>query len=154
MTRMEIFKKMKNECLNMVHTAMLVYGLYEAEVSVRTRRMKVTVYAGKGAVSMTFYFSGRLILESAENVKNGKFVVESDETYADFWYGKKEIGELIGTLILDLFADAQAMQTRQEKERHQNRERRKAEKKAETETAVSPDESVTEPETTEQERAS
>lgn len=127
MRRIKAFKEMKNECLNMVHTAAIAYGLPDTEVSLRRRHMRLTVYAGRGAVAITLFDTGRMVLESAKHLKDG-FTVLSDEVFQDYLNDWKEPGKSLLVLVESVFDLADEMYRT---ERTERREQRKAAKTAE-----------------------
>ena len=90
MKRIDIFKKMENDCLTAVHTAAIAYGMHNVEVLIQSRRMKVTVFAGKGAVSYTIFSTGKLVIQSTDNIKEIEPVTEETASPVD---GNLESGD-------------------------------------------------------------
>ena len=106
MRKTQIFNIMKNECMTVVHTAALAYGMRNMEVTLQSRRMTVTVYAGKGYESLTLYDTGRLVHQYTEKMKEMPPITE-ESVLEDMVSGKGDAGRMLVDLIGDLFSDAE-----------------------------------------------
>ena len=136
MKRSDIFKKMENDCLTAVHTAAIAYGMHNVEVLIQSRRMKVTVFAGKGAVSYTLYSTGRLIIQYTDNIKEIEPLTE-ESVLEEMATGKEDAGRMLVDLLGSLFDEAETMQIKYKQERAAIRKQRLAQTIQRTEDSSS-----------------
>ena len=136
MKRIDIFKKMENDCLTAVHTAEIAYGMHNVEVLIQSRRMKVTVFAGKGAVSYTIFSTGKLVIQSTDNIKEIEPVTE-ESVLEELATSKGDAGRMLVDLLGSLFDEAETMQTKYKQERAAIRKQRLAQTIQRTEDSSS-----------------
>ena len=106
------------------------------DVLIQSRRMKVTVFAGKGAVSYTLYSTGRLIIQYTDNIKEIEPLTE-ESVLEEMATGKEDAGRMLVDLLGSLFDEAETMQIKYKQERAAIRKQRLAQTIQRTEDSSS-----------------
>ena len=136
MRRIDIFKRMESDCMTAVHTAAIAYGMHNVDVLIQSRRMKVTVFAGKGMVSYTVFSTGKLVVQHTENIKEIEPVTE-ESVLEEMATGKGDAGRMLVDLLGSLFDEAETMQIKYKQERAAIRKQRLAQTIQRTEDSSS-----------------
>ena len=133
MNRLTLYREFQKACQNVVPCEAIMYELSEYSVEIRKFRTRITLYVQHYAVSLTFYISGRTVVEIIENNKEGEFKVISDTFYKPYESGRCTLSQLLGDLIYDLFHRSLTLKKRWEQECVERRRQRIKERIQQTE---------------------
>ena len=97
--RIELYRDFQKHCHDLVKTEAVMYGISEYSVEIRTFRTKISLFVHRYSVSLTFYISGRVVIEQITD--NSEIL--SDSAYSPYTSGKCTLSRLMGDLIYDLF---------------------------------------------------
>ena len=97
--RIELYRDFQKHCHDLVKTEAVMYGISEYSVEIRTFRTKISLFVHRYSVSLTFYISGRVVIEQITDDNE----ILSDSVYSPYTFGRCTISQLMGDLVYDLF---------------------------------------------------
>lgn len=128
MNRTTLYREFQKSCCDLVKTEAVMYGISEYSVEIRRQSTKITLYVRSYSVSLTFYISGKLVVEK----NTGKPEISSSR-YETYCSGKCTLPQLLGDLVYDLFDRSLLIKAKYDEDLKERMNLKKAFKVQETE---------------------